>query len=369
MLNRLFDYEVLSTGQWSLTVGSIAAVATIMLLVFLAWKTTKAVWRIRFYEKYKVEKPKARKFESYLRHLIIAIAVVAVVRALNLDPAFYETESIVLRFSLFLIAYIILVIAKIIDWVLANILAHTYELGHGSSMNYAGGLSNGKEEALRTATSTVRYILVVMGALLLLRNINLDFSLYTYESSGQTVDFRISKFLVVALILLAARFISWLISNIALYGVYRRRDIDEGSQFAINQLMKYVIYLVAIFFSLNSLGLNMTLLLGGAAALLVGVGLGLQQTFNDFFSGLVLLFERSVSVGDILSVNGVQGTVKKIGLRASIIETLSNRNIIIPNSKLVNDAVLNWNHFDDIVRFEVHVGVAYGSDTQLVLLQ
>ena len=205
-----------------------------------------------------------------------------------------------------------------------------------------------------------------MSAILLLRNLNLDFSLYQHDSDGHSVNFKISKILIVALIILGARLLNWLITNIALYGVYRSRDIDEGSQFAINQIFKYIIYLIAIFLSLNSIGINMTLVLGGAAALLVGVGLGLQQTFNDFFSGLVLLFERSVSVGDILTVNDVQGTVKKIGMRSSIIETLGNRNIIIPNSKLVNENVVNWNHFDDVVRFDVSVGVAYGSDTALV---
>jgi len=366
MLNRILDTHIFTTGSWTLTIGMLAGLLAVLVFAALAWRVTKAVWRVRFYNKYKVEQPKARRFESFLRQLIIGVGALSVVKVLHLDPAFYESETVTLHFSLFIIAFVVLTIAKVIDWVLSNIIAHSYEIGPGATVPYAGGLSTGKEEAVKTATNTIRYILLVMGVLLLLRNLNLDVSLYTYESSGQTVDFRISKFLVVALILLAARFLSWLISNIALYGVYRRRDIDEGSQFAINQLMKYVIYLVAIFFSLNSLGLNMTLLLGGAAALLVGVGLGLQQTFNDFFSGLVLLFERSVSVGDILSINGVQGTVKKIGLRSSIIETLNNRNIIIPNSQIVNDAVLNWNHFDDIVRFDIDVGVAYGSDTALV---
>jgi len=110
----------------------------------------------------------------------------------------------------------------------------------------------------------------------------------------------------------------------------------------------------------------MTVLWGGAAALLVGLGLGLQQTFNDFFSGIILLFERTVELGDVLEVDGTVGTVKLIGLRTSILETRDNITVVVPNSKLVTNNVTNWSHFDKKVRFQVNVGVAYGSDTKLV---
>jgi small-conductance mechanosensitive channel len=110
----------------------------------------------------------------------------------------------------------------------------------------------------------------------------------------------------------------------------------------------------------------MTILLGGAAALLVGVGLGLQQTFNDFTSGIVLLFERSVAVGDILEFGDKIGIVQQIGMRSSILETRGNVSLVVPNSKLVNDSIINWTHFSSKVRFSVDVGVSYGCDTKLV---
>jgi len=142
--------------------------------------------------------------------------------------------------------------------------------------------------------------------------------------------------------------------------------VNMGSQYAINQLLKYFIYTIAIIVVLQNLGLQMTLILGGAAALLVGVGLGLQQTFNDFFSGIVLLFERSVEVGDVLQVGAEIGTVRNIGLRASQIEGRNNKIIIVPNSKLVNDNVVNWSSNDDKVRFHLDVGVSYESDAEEV---
>ena len=364
MLNTLLDTELFHAGNWTLTVGRSLGFLCILFVMWLAWKVTKAVWRVRFYSKYDIEAPQRRKFEKYIRQLIILLGVFASVRTLHLDPLFYDNGNIKLRFSLFILAVVILVAANIADWVLSNVLTHSYKREHSAA---GTNISMTREEVVGIATRTVRYIVIVMSVILLLRNFNLDFSLYNQElEDGTKFDFNITKILVVVLILLCARLVSWLVTNVALYGVYRQREIDEGSQFAINQICKYVIYLIAIFMSLNNMGINMTLLLGGAAALLVGVGLGLQQTFNDFFSGLVLLFERSVAVGDILTVEGIQGTVKKIGMRSSIIETLGNRNIIIPNSKLVNDNVLNWNHFEDTVRFDVPVGVAYGSDTALV---
>ena len=99
---------------------------------------------------------------------------------------------------------------------------------------------------------------------------------------------------------------------------------------------------------------------------MVGVGLGLQQTFNDLLSGILLLFERTVEVGHMVKIGEMVGTVKGIGLRTSIIETRENVTVIVPNSKLVTDAVINWSHQDEKVRFIVAVGVAYGSDTEKV---
>jgi small-conductance mechanosensitive channel len=101
-------------------------------------------------------------------------------------------------------------------------------------------------------------------------------------------------------------------------------------------------------------------------ALLVGVGIGLQQTFNDFFSGILLLFERSIEIGDWVEIDGLVGKVMRIGLRTSIVQTRDNRSVIVPNSKLVVNNVTSWSHGDDVARFDVAVGVAYGSDTELV---
>jgi len=156
------------------------------------------------------------------------------------------------------------------------------------------------------------------------------------------------------------------LTQLILLGYYQKNKINLGTQFAVNQLISYFVYVITILTALHYLQVNMTVFWGGFAALLVGIGLGLQETFNDLFSGLLLLFERGIEVGEVVEIDGIIGSLKKIGLRTSIIESRDNITIIVPNSKLVVNNVINWSHYDDKVRFKVTVGVAYGTDTALV---
>lgn len=115
------------------------------------------------------------------------------------------------------------------------------------------------------------------------------------------------------------------------------------------------------------MGIKITVLLTGSAALLVGVGLGLQQTFNDFISGIILLLEGKTKVGDVLQVDNDIVMLKDIGLRTSESVNRDNITIIIPNSKIINDKVINWSHQEKKTRFRIDIGVAYGSDVDMVI--
>jgi small-conductance mechanosensitive channel len=117
---------------------------------------------------------------------------------------------------------------------------------------------------------------------------------------------------------------------------------------------------------LQTLGLNLSLLLASGAALFVGIGLGLQNTFNDIISGFILLFEGSLLVGDIVEIESLVGRVEQIDIRTSKIKTRDEILIVVPNSKLINNNVINWTNSDALTRFNVSVGVAYGSNTELV---
>jgi small-conductance mechanosensitive channel len=115
------------------------------------------------------------------------------------------------------------------------------------------------------------------------------------------------------------------------------------------------------------IGLKLNMLLAGSAALLVGVGLGLQNTFNDFVSGIILLFEGTIKVGDVLEIDNDVVKIQQLGLRTSSAINRDDISIIIPNSLLITSRVINWSHQSKKTRFRIKVGVTYGSDVDLVL--
>lgn len=141
---------------------------------------------------------------------------------------------------------------------------------------------------------------------------------------------------------------------------------DEGRGKSINQIFKYIIYILGFFIAIKSLGINVDLILGVFAALGLGVGFALQDVFKDLISGIIILFEGNVSVGDILEVEGTVGSVKEIKIRTSILRTRDGVYIVLPNSRVVNDKVINWTKSSKITRFHINVGVSYGSDIELV---
>jgi len=123
---------------------------------------------------------------------------------------------------------------------------------------------------------------------------------------------------------------------------------------------------MAIGFMLEAVGVEFTVLFAGSAALLVGIGLGLQSTFNDILSGVILLFEKSVKVDDILEIDGDIIKIQAIGLRTSKGVNRRHISIILPNSLITTNKVINWSHQTYKTRFSINIGVAYGSDIDLV---
>lgn len=142
--------------------------------------------------------------------------------------------------------------------------------------------------------------------------------------------------------------------------------IDAGRSNSVYQIVKYLLLVIVIAGSLETIGIKLSFLLAGSAALLVGLGLGLQQTFNDMVSGIILLVESNLQVGDVIEVEGVVGKVNAIKLRTSEIITRDGINIIVPNHKFVTDNVINWSHNKKPRRFKVSVGVSYNSNAENV---
>ena len=144
------------------------------------------------------------------------------------------------------------------------------------------------------------------------------------------------------------------------------KDFERGLKDSIITILSYVIWGVGILLALGVLGVNATSLAVVFGALSIGIGFGLQNIFNNFISGLILLFERPIQVGDYVEVNGLWAEVKKINVRSTIVQTFDNATVIIPNSDFISQQVTNWSFKDPRMRRSVDVGVAYGSDIERV---
>ena len=172
--------------------------------------------------------------------------------------------------------------------------------------------------------------------------------------------------ITVVLIMLGAFWVSRLLRGMLRRNVFRRTHLSIGTQETICRILHYIIMLLGAFIAIQQVGVNLTTLAAIGAVLMVGIGLGLQNITNNFISALILLFERPVQVGDFVEVSGVQGRIRAIKTRSSIVETLDNVSIIVPNSNFISQNVTNWSYRDSKVRIHVFVGVSYGSDVDLV---
>ena len=189
-----------------------------------------------------------------------------------------------------------------------------------------------------------------------------NFEIFHFNNHSLSI-FEISS---IAVIFMITKLILWLISK-AIFNKTKLHNLDKGSAFSLFQIIKYLIWVIAIALMLEALGVQVTILLAGSAALLVGIGLGLQQTFNDILSGIILLFEHSVKVGDILEIDGDRVIIQEIGLRTSKGMNVRQIVVIIPNSLITTNKVINWSHQTQKTLWNIDIGVAYGSDVDLVI--
>jgi small-conductance mechanosensitive channel len=142
--------------------------------------------------------------------------------------------------------------------------------------------------------------------------------------------------------------------------------LDRSLQYAISQIVANIVLVIGVFVVLENTGINLGALTIFAGAVGVGVGFGLQNIASNFISGLVILAERPITIGDRVEVAGVAGQVQEIRARSTVILTNDNISMIVPNTKFIDSPVTNWTYGDPRVRFRVPVGVAYGSDVNKV---
>lgn len=171
-------------------------------------------------------------------------------------------------------------------------------------------------------------------------------------------------------------FVARMILNVVKLYINRRfkekGNLDTGTEYVYNQIAKYIVYILAGLLSLQALDIKVENFLLGSAGILVGLGLGLQDVFKDMFSGIILLIEGNVKVGDVISIGNKNGgepivaKILKINIRTTQIQTRDGNVLIMPNVRLTQEFVENWSHGSDLTRFIITVTVAYGSDTELI---
>jgi small-conductance mechanosensitive channel len=181
-----------------------------------------------------------------------------------------------------------------------------------------------------------------------------------------THELKVSSLLLVLFIFLITKLLIWII-KIGFFKKRRFRKLDHSSSYSLYQIIRYLLWIISISLILETLGISITVLIAGSAALLVGIGLGLQQTFNDFISGIILLIEGTTKIGDVLEIDGDVVIIQTIGLRTSKGLNRDDIIVIIPNSLITTNKVINWSHQSKKTRFRINVGVAYGSNVDLVI--
>ena len=189
-----------------------------------------------------------------------------------------------------------------------------------------------------------------------------EFELFRIQDTGITISHIVVAIVAVLVSLLVSRIARYMLSK----RVFRRYGIDQGLEYALLRVTHYLIIVVGVYVGLKTINIPLGALVGLVAVLGVGIGFGLQNISSNFISGLILLFERPVKVGDRIEIGEVWGDVEVIKLRTTVVTTPDGVSIIIPNSKLLDNNLVNFYYSDRRTQLHVPVGVAYGSDIDRV---
>lgn len=171
-------------------------------------------------------------------------------------------------------------------------------------------------------------------------------------------------YFIVLLVMLV--FIANRIKKLLLTRLLTRTSLDVGARQAVATIIRYLVLFLGLLIIIQSAGINLTTLNVLAGVVGIGIGFGLQNIASNFISGLIILFERPIRVGDRIVVGGVEGDVTSINARSTTVLTNDNISIIVPNSQFITENVVNWSYANHTVRIKIPVSVAYGSDVKLV---
>ncbi|MCB4798933.1 mechanosensitive ion channel family protein [Neotamlana laminarinivorans] len=190
----------------------------------------------------------------------------------------------------------------------------------------------------------------------------LDFTYGTGEEAHAIV-LRVKYVLLVSIVLITTTYLLRFLKKL----ITRKMPYDDKVKFnTVFSFARWIIYIIVLLVVLDSIGFNVTAIFAASAALLIGVGLALQTLFQDIISGIFILIDQSVHVGDVIELDGKIGRIEEIKLRTTRAVTIDNRVLVIPNHLYLEKSLFNWTQNGAITRESVSVGVAYGSDLELV---
>ncbi len=192
-------------------------------------------------------------------------------------------------------------------------------------------------------------------------------ALFSLEYSVGEFSLSLEIVFMVAIVLYLTSLISWVIQAFVDSQVMTPRKMDYGVKSSMKRLIHYGLFLVGFLVAISMAGIELQKFTILAGAFGVGIGFGMQNIVNNFISGLILLFERPVKVGDTINLGEDWGTITKIGLRSTILETFDRSEVIVPNADLISQKVTNWTFSSKVARVVLPVGVAYGSPLEKVL--
>jgi len=176
-----------------------------------------------------------------------------------------------------------------------------------------------------------------------------------------------SSLILFTLMILIFYILSRFLQKIVIKNVLSRFQLDNGTKYNLLRVSHYLIMIVGIVVAFQFVGIDLTGLAFIFGLLSVGIGFGLQNVTSNFVSGLILLFERPIKIGDRVTVGEIEGDITAINMRSTTIRSLNNITIIVPNSEFVSSQVVNWSHGDPKIRLDVEVGVSYNSDLDTVI--
>jgi len=311
-----------------------------------------------------------RKFVYWILRTILAVFTLLCFVAIfaNMVGAFRMAEYFTLAFmQITILALVIYVTIKVVDALVFMLLA-------GRPMQHLNLVKEGFEVLHRKITWWISFFLWIYFFLQALDLLNFKEIFLDWGSNRLTggmqigeVDITPASILIFIFVIWLSVFLSRIITSILEKDIFTRITISKGMPNTISMLLKIAFITGGFFLAAAAAGMQLNNLSIVIGAFSVGIGFGLQNIFNNMVSGLILAFERPIKVGDTIEVGTLTGVVKKISFRSSTIRSFDGAEVIVPNGNLISDSMINWTLSDITRRMDIRVGVAYGTDPELVL--